>query len=344
MSMRVRLKRHLAVASALTLGLALAACAKEEEAQDSAKPETVRVAVSGKIAYYIPYLMEPYWGEFKKQGIAIEMEYGPAPDTLVLLTQGRVDAMITGPSANILNAAAQNVDLKLVAPGGIEPDDSPNGWYVSKAALKGQQYEPSMLKGKTLSSSSGVAGPPLLTLSQELAKANLTLADVKIKPLSSSDGLIAIENGAVFAGTVSAPNTAKIQESGAGIFITRSAPKGWPSVGVYFGPNLLKKNPQLGERFVTALLNIYRTYMQGDYMRGEWAEKFAEVLETDIDKIKSSPSATYPTELSFPERYFEQYEEAWRQIPGVLTFPPGQQVSENLIDTRFAEYANKHAN
>src|SRR5690606_1523101 len=132
MSMRVRLKRHLAVASALTLGLALAACAKEEEAQDSAKPETVRVAVSGKIAYYIPYLIEPYWGEFKKQGIAIEMEYGPAPDTLVLLTQGRVDAMITGPSANILNAAAQNVDLKLVAPGGIEPDDSPNGWYVSK--------------------------------------------------------------------------------------------------------------------------------------------------------------------------------------------------------------------
>ena len=99
-----------------------------------------------------------------------------------------------------------------------------------------------MLKGKTLSSSSGVAGPPLLTLSQELAKANLTLADVKIKPLSSSDGLIAIENGAVF-GRGSAPNTAKIQESGAGIFITRSAPKGWPSVGVYFGPNLLQEEP-----------------------------------------------------------------------------------------------------
>lgn len=200
-----------------------------------------------------------------------------------------------------------------------------------------------MLKGKTLASSSGVAGPPLLTLSQELAKANLTLRDIEIKPLSSSDGLIAIENGAVFAGTVSAPNTTKIQESGAGTFIVRSAPEGWPSVGVFFGPNLLKKNPELGERFVTALLNIYRTYMQGDFMKGEWADEFAKVLETDLQRVTGSPSAKYPTELSFPERYFEQYEEAWRQIPGVLNFPEDQKVAENLIETRFAEYANKHA-
>ncbi|HEY8532346.1 MAG TPA: hypothetical protein VIL44_00480 [Micromonospora sp.] len=346
MSTRVRFKRYLALASALTLSLGLAACGNDDKAQEGGSTEltTVKVAVSGKIAYYLPYLMEPYWGEFKKQGIKIEMEYGAAPDMLVLLTQGKVDAMVTGPSANILNAAAQNVDLKLVAPGGIEPDDSPNGWYVSKKALGDKEYEPSMLKGKTLSSSSGVAGPPLLTLSQELAKANLTLADVKIKPLSSADGLVAIENGAVFGGTVSAPNTTKIQKSGAGIFITRSAPKGWPSVGVYFGPNLLKKDPQTGERFVTALLNIYRTYMQGDYMRGEWADEFAKVLETDLENVTSAPSATYPTELTFPERYFEQYEEAYRQIPGVLTFPEGQNVSENLIERRFAEYANQHAN
>ena len=74
---------------------------------------------------------------------------------------------------------------------------------------------------------------------------------------------------------------------------------------------------------MTALLNIYRTYMQGDYMRGEWAEKFAEVLETDIDKIKSSPSATYPTELSFPERYFSQVRRGVAPDSGRADLPAG---------------------
>lgn len=343
MSNRPRLQRWLAAISALTLGVILTACSGSNSAEEKDGLVTVRVAVSGKIAYYIPYLMEPYWKEFEKQGIAIEMEYGPAPDTLMLLTTGRVDAMVTGPSANILNAAVQKTDLKLVAPGAVEPDDSPNGWYVSRAALGDETYTPALLEGKTLSSSSGVAGPPLLTLSWELAKADLTLADVEIRPMSSSDGLIAIENGAVFAGTVSAPNTAAILESGAGTFITRSAPEGWPSVGVYFGPNLLNDRPEVGERFVTALLNIYRTYLQGDFMRGEWADEIAEVLETDVEMVTSLPSAIYPTELSFPEQYFEQYEQAYRQIPDVLTFPEGERVAETLIDTRFAEYANANA-
>jgi ABC-type nitrate/sulfonate/bicarbonate transport system substrate-binding protein len=338
-----RLRRVLAAVGALAVGL-LGACSSSNDSKETSDGlTTVKVAVSSKIAYYLPYLMEPYWKEFEKQGIAIEMEYGSAPDMLVLLTTGRVDVLVTGPSANILNAAADGADLKFVAPGAVEAEESPNGWYVSTAALAGRTYSPELLKGQTLASSSGVAGPPLLTLSQELAKANLTLADVTIRPLSSSDGLIAIENGAVFAGTVSAPNTAKIAESGAGTFIARSAPIGWPSVGVFFGPNLLNDRPEVGERFVTALLNIYRTYLQGDFMKGEWADEFAEVLEVDVNLVTESVSPTYPTTLTFPENYFEAYEAAWRQIPDVLTYGEDRSVAANMIDTRFADYANAHA-
>ncbi|MGW0432145.1 ABC transporter substrate-binding protein [Micromonospora sp. NPDC003197] len=337
-----RLRRALAVASALVVGLTLAACSGKEESNPNGL-KTVKVAVSSKIAYYLPYLMEPYWKEFEKQGIAIEMEYGPAPDTLVLLTTGRVDAMITGPSANILNAASQGVDLKFVAPGAVEAEASPNGWYVSKAALGSDTYSPALLKGKTLASSSGVAGPPLLPLSQELAKANLSLADVTIRPLSSADSLVALENGAVFAGTVSSPNTTTVEKSGTGTFFTRSAPIGWPSVGVFFGRTLLKDSPEIGERFVTALLNIYKKYFQGDFMKGEWADEFAKVLETDLDQVTDSVSPVYPTELTFPTRYFEEYEAAWRQIPDVLRYDPGKNVAPNLIDTRFANYANSNA-
>lgn len=342
-----RVRTHLvAVATAATL--ALAGCGSSDS-EDSASDggsgglDTVTVGISSKIAYYLPYLMEPHWHEFEKQGIDLEIEYGPAPDTLVLLTTGKIDAIVTGPSANILNAAAQETDLKLAVPGVSESAETVNGWYVSKKALDGREYSPELLEGQTLASSSGVAGPPLLSLSDELAKAGLTLADVKIQSLKQTDGMIAIENGAVFGGTLSHPNTTPVIEAGTGTWFARSAPVDFPPVSAFFGPTLLNDDPELGERFATALLNTYRTYLQGEYTTGEWADEMAEVLETDIESVKAIPADLYPTELSMPDPYFELYEKAWRQIPDVISYDEEDSPAADLIDRRFMEYANAHA-
>jgi hypothetical protein len=66
-------------------------------------------------------------------------------------------------------------------------------------------------------------------------------------------------------------------------------------------------------------------------------------LEVDVNLVTESVSPTYPTTLTFPENYFEAYEAAWRQIPDVLTYGEDRSVAANMIDTRFADYANAHA-
>ncbi|WP_166866616.1 MULTISPECIES: ABC transporter substrate-binding protein [unclassified Salinibacterium] len=314
----------------------------EVEEGGLAEMTTVKVGLSGKIAYYLPYLMEEHWGEFAKQNIKLEIEYAPAPDALVLMSTGRIDAMVTGPSANMLNAVAMGTELRMVAPGGVEDDESVNGWYVGTKALDGAEFDVSMLKGKTLASSSGVAGPPLLTLSETLAEAGLTLADVEIASMKQTDAVIALENGAIFGATASHPNTATIAEAKSGIMFARSAPKGWPSTNVFFGPNLLSDKPEVGEAFVRALANIYKNHMQGDFMHTpENIELIAAALETDVDVVRDIPSAVYPTELSFPDDYFEAYENVYRQIPEVLSYDADTSVADRLIDMRFIEALKK---
>ncbi|MFF2821605.1 ABC transporter substrate-binding protein [Arthrobacter koreensis] len=337
--MTIKMKRG-ALAALAAAGIALSGCASPSEATDAGSEELteVTVAVSSKIAYFVPYLMEEHWGEFAAEGIDLKVEIAPAQDALVMLATGKLDAMVTGPSANLLNAVADGTNVKIVAPGGIEAADSVNGWYISKAALGDQEFDVSMLEGKTLASSSGVAGPPLLSLSQTLATEGLTLADVDIKSMKQADTVIAIENGAVFGGTASQPNTAVIEEADSGIFFARSAPEDYPSVNVWFGSTLLDDAPEVGQRFVQALHNTYMNRLQGDWLHNpENIDLISEVLETEVDVLKDIPSTLYPEEFSFPENFIESYEEAFRQIPGVLTYPEEDSLGSSVIDTRFME-------
>ncbi len=342
----MRKNRILAMA-AMTLAATLAVTGCSSSAAEPAGSGSdasltpVTVAVSSKIAYFVPYLMEEHWGEFAAEGIDLKIELAPAQDALVLLATGKLDAMVTGPSANLLNAVGEGSNIRIVAPGGIEPAESINGWYVSNAALDGAEFDVSMLKGKTLASSSGVAGPPLLTLSQTLEGAGLSLKDVTIQSMKQADTVIALENGAIFGGTASQPNTTTITDSGSGEFFARSAPEGYPSVNVWFGPTLLDGDTEVGERFVAALRTIYEERLQGDWLHDpENADLIAEVLETDVDVLADVPSTVYPTEMSFPENFIESYEAAFRQIDGVLTYPAGESVADEIIDSRFMDAVN----
>lgn len=342
--------RGILAAATATAALVLAGCAggaADASSTSDAKPQEltpVTVAVSSKIAYFVPYFMEEHWGEFAAQGIDLKVELAPAQDALVMLATGKLDAMVTGPSANLLNAVADGTNVRIVAPGGIEPAESVNGWYVSHAALGDEEFEPAMLEGKTLASSSGVAGPPLLTLSRVLEEAGLTLADVDIQSMKQTDSVIAIENGAVFGGTASQPNTTTIIEADSGTFFARSAPEDYPSVNLWFGPSILDENPELGERFTLALYNTYVNHLQGDWLHDEEnLPLISGVLETDEEILQDVPSTLYPTEFSFPENFIESYEEAFHQIPGVLTYPEGETVADVIFDTRFMDYVAENA-
>ncbi|WP_152225095.1 MULTISPECIES: ABC transporter substrate-binding protein [Arthrobacter] len=341
--MSTKMTRRSFAALAAAAGLVLSGCASSSEAAGGASEELteVTVAVSSKIAYFVPYLMEEHWGEFAAEGIDLKVEIAPAQDALVMLATGKLDAMVTGPSANLLNAVADGTNVKIVAPGGIEPADSINGWYVSKAALGDQEFDISMLKGKTLASSSGVAGPPLLSLARTLETEGLTLADVDIKSMKQADTIIAIENGAVFGGTASQPNTAIIEEKDSGVFFARSAPEDYPSVNVWFGSTLLDDAPEVGERFIQALHNTYMNRLQGDWLHDpQNIELISEVLETDVSILEDIPSTVYPEEFTFPDGFIESYEEAFRQIPGVLTYGEDDSLGDSVIDTRFMDKIN----
>lgn len=339
--MKNKFTRKFMTVMALASGLALTGCASSSADSGDKDLTPVTVAVSSKIAYFVPYLMEEHWGEFAAEGIDLKIEIAPAQDALVMLATGKLDAMVTGPSANLLNAVADGTNVKIVAPGGIEPPESINGWYVSKAALGGEEFELSMLEGKTLASSSGVAGPPLLSLAQTLETQGMDLSDVKIQSMKQADTVIAIENGAVFGGTASQPNTSMIEEKNSGQFFARSAPEDYPSVNLWFGSTLLDDAPEVGERFVQALSNTYMEHLQGDWLHDpNNIEKISQVLDTDVEILKDIPSTVYPKEFTFPERFIESYEEAFRQIPGVLTYDESESLGDSVIDTRFMDKIN----
>lgn len=339
----------LLAAGVVLLATTLAGCG----GKDSSSADGVTVDDSGKLSKLTPVtitlpaklesfsavIMDDEWGEFKKRNIKLNIKIAKSSDALVLLAKGEVDGVLSGISANILNAVKQGAELRLVMPGELAVPNSKTGWWASKKALNGKTFEPSMLKGKTLASSQGANGSSILGIYDLLKGAGLSMSDITVKTLPSTDIITALENGAVFGGVVTQPLNAALEKNDSAVQIAEQARPDFASTTMIFGPSLLKDKPQVGKAFISAMLATYREHLQGDYVNDPArGQALAKALDVTWDRLKLAPSGIWPTTPSYPDNYIEVYEEIWRQVPDTLTYQ-GNIDPKSIIDTSYLEWA-----
>lgn len=252
---------------------------------------TVKVGVISSMSM-APFYIADRLGYFKDEGLNVQfVTFDSVTNMVAPLGVGQIDVGGGALAAGIYNAVARGIDVKVVAdlasdPPGygfqqllIRTDLVKSGKFKSLKDLKGLT-----IAGNTPGSTSSSE------LNQLLKKAGLRFDDVKRVFMGYPDHVVGLKNGSVDASLMPEPNATEAVKTGAAVKFTGDDtfyPNQQIAVVVY-GVNLLKKNRDLGERFMRAFIRAARYYngaLAAGKLAGTNADNVVSIMTAET-KIK----------------------------------------------------------
>jgi NitT/TauT family transport system substrate-binding protein len=306
----------------------------------SAKPPLIPLKVGIQPFFaYGPFFIAQDRGYFAEQGLDVEfVTFNNTADSIPALLQGQLDVMSGLLTVNTLSAIAQGGNIKYVADRGyLDPAICSGNAFVARKGLldSGELNDLSNLAGKKISTTKNTIAEYALDLL--LQKAKLTQADIQFVTISQNQArLEALGSGAVDIVSFSEPWVTDTRTAGNGDSwqpFESILPNGQYGL-VFYGPNLLTKNPDAGRRFMVAYLKGVRDYQEGktasniDILAKYTGETPAELKQICWQAFKVDGSINTQTLLDF---------QAWAIQKGYLTMPL---TIKQLWDPEFIDNAN----
>jgi NitT/TauT family transport system substrate-binding protein len=251
-----------AVIAAALLVAASGCSAKGDRTNDL---ELVRVAGRPGITS-APLFIADEEGFFSKEGIRIQYDVVASnmSQSIPALELERVDVLVSALNVGFFNAVARGARARMVADRGhIDPALCEHIGIVGRRSLFHSDDPPAaQLKGRKVSANS--ASSTGYILARYLASRGLKESDVEFIPLSDDVTPQALHDGSVDLVVTSEPRLTPLIKAGNRLIgrATRYLPDFQLSV-VVFGPRLLVRDRELGQRFMNAYLRGVRQYNKG---------------------------------------------------------------------------------
>jgi NitT/TauT family transport system substrate-binding protein len=219
-----------------------------------------------------PFFVALDEGFFAAEGLEVEFKRaGRTAEMLPALAGGQLDVLGGTISTSLFNAIGRGAEIRIVASKGyIAPTGcSANALVVRRELVdSGRLRTPQQLKGLR------VAVPPGSYIQYYFAKvlenAGLQMSDIRIVS-DVPDSVIA---GAFAGNTLDIVGTAepwitRLEQAGAGVvwMPAQQVVPGFEHGNIAYGPNLLRHNPDLGDRFMSAYLRGVRRFNEGKTAR-----------------------------------------------------------------------------
>ncbi|HEX3549152.1 MAG TPA: ABC transporter substrate-binding protein [Candidatus Elarobacter sp.] len=212
----------------------------------------------------VPFFIGDKKGFFRQEGLAIKWTaFDSAAKMVAPLGVNQLDVAAGAPSAGLYNAVAQGVDLKIVADKGSTPHGfgylpllvrSDLAAHFTYKDLKGMKVaEPA--QGTSTSS----------TLSILLGQVHLSYNDVTHEFLGFPNHVAAFANKGIDASLTTEPSATVAVRSGGAVRYAGDDvwyPNQQLAV-LLFGGNLLRKNREIGRKFMAAYIKSVRFYNDG---------------------------------------------------------------------------------
>ncbi|MFF1377275.1 ABC transporter substrate-binding protein [Streptomyces sp. NPDC058308] len=283
--------------SDLTHDRAPARCAPRTPAPDPLPEERGLTIATGALSaeYVAPLQMALEKGEFKKEGLNVDLKVLPTPDALPLLAKGDIDAQWAAPEAAVMNGITSGFDIKWTA-GNFSPGPrSKSGLWVRLKKNESAAHVP--MAGRKLGTMIGKGSVIAYPMNQALKKHGGGLDKIRFQQLGSADVLTALQNGGTDSAWLLDPVWREVDGDKRYAFLG-GQPPAEPLGGLLFGPNLLKKDPDAGVALLRAYIRTVNTYFAGDYKADKsFARKLARLLKTDEEVLLSTPSLRMDWEI-----------------------------------------------
>lgn len=325
------------LAAAVSLVSVLLACAPTAE-QAAPAPERDRItAVVMPFLSQMPLHVALEEGFFLDEGLDVEfVRVGRSQELMAALARGQVDAVTGLLTVNELNAIASGVRVRAVAAlASPEPDACTFLALIARAGLaeSGALDDPDRLRDLVFDTD------PLVPLGYQvdllLRTRGLGLDDVEVVNLPPPAGLDAMRTGAVDVILENEPFLSEHLRAGtATVWVpVQEITPGYPHSVLLYGSRLLDERPDLGTRFVRALLRGIERLREGKTERN--LQIVAEASGLSRDRLEAACWPAAPAGARVDAVAVRGYQE-WSVTRGLLT---SVLPDDQIIDSRFVELA-----
>jgi NitT/TauT family transport system substrate-binding protein len=272
-------------------------------AAETATP--VRLGVGTDSITMTPFYLAEKMGYFKAEGLNVE--FVPLPSAALMIAPlgaGQLDVGGGAITAGLYNAVGRGIDLKIVADLGSDPPGYGfQTLVVSKQLIASGYKSVKDLRGKRIAiTARGISTSALVAAL--LKTGGLTMNDVTMMYMPVADQIAAMRSGALDASLMPEPGPTLAEKEGVGVKVVHDDAY-YPNqqiVAMLYGSNFLKKNREVGLRFMRAYLRGVRLYndnLKNGKLSGKQAaivmSIFAEATHQDRSVLsRVTPSGDNP--------------------------------------------------
>jgi len=220
---------------------------------------------------YSPFFIALDEGFFEEQGLRIKVfKFARSPEVVPALVQGSLDVAGSFMSVSLLNAIARGAKIKLVACRSyIDPQGCTYAGLLAKRSLveSGELNNPIQLKGRRIViNEATIEGYMVEKL---LKRADLSIKDINCGDLPPPTVFAAFEKGSIDLAAEAEPWITRSIKAGHAVLwmpMEKVVPD-FQFAFLMYGPNLLKKNSEAGNRFMVAYLKALKQLHLGKTSR-----------------------------------------------------------------------------
>jgi NitT/TauT family transport system substrate-binding protein len=298
---RRTLAMRAAAAALLTLSLGGAALAAEAPAPLD-PPQKVKVAYVPIMKFATMYVAAGR-GLFKKYGLDVDIErVKSGTEAIAFLTQGSIDVGGIAIVTSLWNGWNRGLDIRIIAPGALEPFENSPTKVVVRKALKdsGKVKDIADLKGLKVALAGGPGSGGEYLLAKALERANLTIRDVQAINLGNADMPPAFENGSIDAALLGSPYADQVIESGNGVELAGDLTPGLMTVAFVGSGKFVKERPEVAKRFVLALTEAARMMQGDDYLAQANIDAYLTYTNSTEAALRKGRPVVYDPNMAIP--------------------------------------------
>jgi len=287
------------------------------------------------VLIFAPLYVAIEHGYFAHEGLDVELISTPGgTSAFVVLASGRAEAVVGGLGAGVFNAAARDLDFKVVGPAHLErpPDSTP--LVVSRRAYDaGEIRAVRDLRGRRVSVN--VLGSATeFWLNAAMLHGGLTLADVQTVEVNFPDVPAALANGAIAAGLLGEPLTTLADDRGQIQVLSDDFINGVQVTAVYFGGEFMRRHTDHAIGFMAAWLRACRDLAGPGFRRPDVAGIVQKYTGVPADVVVRARRPYYEPNGTMNLNDFARLEQFFR-TRGELTYtrplPPAAYVDTTFV-------------
>jgi NitT/TauT family transport system substrate-binding protein len=302
-------------------------------------PESIRVAFVPIMKFATLYVAKER-GFFDDLGLDVEMiPVTSGTEAIAFLSEGTIEVGGIAIVVSLWNGWNQGMDLKIIAPGGLEPfTGSPTKFLVAKELYdNGTVTQISDLAGQTVATAGGPGSGGEYLAAKALERGGLTIFDVNLMNIGNADMPMAFENGSIAAGLLGSPYAEQVEDAGFAVSIAEDLTPGLMTVAFVSSGKFIEERPDAAKRFVLALVQAARAMQGDDYLSDENIAAYMAHVSTTPEALRTGAPVIYDPDQAIPVEGLADVERVHREN-GRLEYTEPIDVS-TVVDESFVEWA-----